>query len=69
MKRTEDFYLDSECSFVEKCLNLLGITYERDSDAISPETGMRVYRLTFVATDEEYKAVCRMFKVSAMDLR
>lgn len=63
MKRTEEFYLASECEFVENCLKLLNIDYKRTDNAISDKTGMKVLKLEFEANAEQYAAVVKMFSV------
>ena len=63
MKRTEEFYLASECEFVENCLKLLNIDYKRTDDAVSDKTGMKVYKLEFKADTEQYTAIVKMFSV------
>jgi hypothetical protein len=60
MKRTENFYLNSECEFAESCLRLLNIPYERNDNARDKKTDMKVYQLTFTATDEQYRAIAQM---------
>lgn len=60
MKRTENFFLNDECDFAEGCLRLLNIPYERNDNATDKKTDMKVYQLTFTATDEQYKAVAHM---------
>jgi hypothetical protein len=60
MKRTENFFLNDECDFAEGCLRLLNVPYERNDNATDKKTNMKVYQLTFTATDEQYKAVAHM---------
>lgn len=68
MKRTTNFYLNSEADFVEKCLNLLNLNYTRDDNA-KDSNGWTVINLTYYANDEQNKALIQMFKASANDLR
>lgn len=63
MNRSEEFYLASECDFLESCLKLLNIEYERNDNAISEKTGMKVFRVDFEATAEQYAAIVKMFSV------
>ena len=63
MNRSEEFYLASECDFLESCLKLLNIEYKRNDDAISEKTGMKVFKVDFEATTEQYAAIVKMFSV------
>lgn len=60
MKRTENFYLNSEADFIENCLNLLGIDYTRNDNA-KDENDWTITQIVFNANDEQYIAIVKMF--------
>jgi len=59
MKRVDEFYLDSECGFIEDCLKLLGIKYTKDINA--KKDNFTVSRIEYEADDDQYEAITRMF--------
>lgn len=63
IKRSEEFYLADECDFLENCLKLLNIDYKKDDNVVSEKTGMKVIRVEFEATTEQYTAIIKMFSV------
>lgn len=62
MRRTENFYLNDESDFMENCLKLLNIEYERNDNA-RDKNGWTITQISFTATNEQYKAIVKMFSV------